>query len=194
MKILLKLLQFQKGHIKIGNRRLNDIDTAVWRNNCSVVAQEGFLFSETFAYNITLEGDDTKVNEDRLYQAINLAVLDKLVDSFDKGIHTLLGQTGQTLSKGQTQRVLLARAFYKNTPYLFLDEPTSALDNITATQVVQNILSDYAEKTVIMVTHKVAIAEQMDLIFLVDKGKIIESGTHEDLLEKNGQYAELYRS
>jgi len=117
-----------------------------------------------------------------------------LVDTFDDGLNTKLGRTGKTLSKGQTQRVLLARALYKNTPYLFFDEPTSALDNITAQQVIQNILTNYVDSSVFIITHKVEFAAVMDYIYLMENGEIIERGTHQELMNKEGRYAELWRN
>jgi len=110
------------------------------------------------------------------------------------GIHTRLGKDGKTLSKGQGQRIMIARAFYKNAPYLFMDEPTSALDNITAMNIIKNIKEMYSNKTAVIVTHKLTVAEKMDFIFLMDNGLIVESGTHTDLLNKGGMYTKLYNS
>ena len=194
MKVLLKLLKPQDGKIKIGNQQLRNIDTGVWRENCSTLAQEGLIFSESLEYNISLEEDATKVDGIRLQKVIEEACLDKLIDTFEDGLNTKLGRTGKTLSKGQTQRVLLARALYKNTPYLFFDEPTSALDNITAQQVIQNILTNYADKSVFIITHKVEFAAVMDYIYLMENGEIIERGTHQELMSKEGRYAELWRN
>ena len=122
-----------------------------------------------------------------------MACLGKIIDTLDKGIHTKLGRTGKTLSKGQTQRVLLARALYKDASYLFLDEPTSALDNVTAQQVLQNILSNFGHKSVFIITHKVKIASAMDYIYLIEDGKISEEGDHQSLLGKEGKYKELWK-
>ena len=194
LKLLLKLLTPNEGKIKVGNRKLADIDTSNWRSNCSVVSQEGFIFDETIRYNITLQRSDNAINDDQLYKAIELACMEKIIDDLEQGIHTPLGKAGKTLSKGQGQRVLLARAYYKNANYLFMDEPTSALDNITAMQVIQNLKTYYEDRTVIIVTHKVSIAEKMDYIMLMDAGVIVERGTHEELLALDGAYAALYNS
>ena len=192
MKLLLKLLKPDEGNILIGNQRLRNIETDQWRINCSALSQEGFIFDATVLYNITLEEERLQVDMERLQQVVEAASLEKLMDSLEKGIHTKLGKTGKVLSKGQTQRVLLARALYKDAPYLFLDEPTSALDNITAQQVIKNIHALYAERTVFLITHKVDFAATADYIYLMDDGKIVEEGDHEILLKQNGKYAELW--
>ena len=194
LKMFLKLLIPDEGRLKLGNRRLDDVDTGNWRLNCSSVSQEGFIFDEPILYNITLEREDENIDFDQLYKSIELACLTTIVDDLEEGIHTRLGKEGKVLSKGQGQRIMIARAFYKNAPYLFMDEPTSALDNITAMNVISNLKEAYSERTAVIVTHKLAVAEKMDLIFLMDKGVIVESGTHEKLLEKGGMYTELYNS
>ncbi len=194
LKLLLKLLTPNEGRIKVGDRRLDDLDTANWRLNCSSVSQEGFIFDETILYNITLEREDQKINFDQFYASIKAACLTKIIDNLDEGIHTKLGKEAKILSKGQGQRIMIARALYKNAPYLFMDEPTSALDNITAMDVIKNMKKMYHDKTVVIVTHKLAVAEKMDIIFLMDNGLIVESGTHMDLLAKEGMYAKLYNS
>ncbi len=194
LKLLLKLLSPDQGRIKIDNRRLDDIDTGNWRLNCSSVSQEGFIFDESILYNITLEREDKHIDFDQLYKSIDLACLTSIVDDLEEGIHTKLGKEGKILSKGQGQRIMIARAFYKNAPYLFMDEPTSALDNITAMSIIHNLKEAYRERTAVIVTHKLAVAEKMDLIFLMDNGLIVESGTHEELLKKGEMYATLYNS
>ena len=139
-----------------------------------------------------MQEERLQVDMDHLQQVVEAASLEKLMDSLDKGIHTKLGKTGKVLSKGQTQRVLLARALYKQASYLFLDEPTSALDNITAQEVIKNIHTRYADRTVFLITHKVDFAATADYIFLMEDGEIVEEGDHPTLLNQNGKYAELW--
>jgi len=194
VKLLLKLLQPSGGQIKIGNQSLQHIDTGKWRFNCSTLAQEGFIFDESIVYNVSLEEENEKVDFERLHQVIEEACLEKLIDSLEQGIYTKLGRTGKVLSKGQTQRVLLARALYKDASYLFLDEPTSALDNNTAQQVIKNILATYSDRSVFIITHKVEIAAVLDYIYLIEDGEIVEEGSHQELLSKKGKYMELWKT
>ncbi|MEL6943339.1 MAG: ATP-binding cassette domain-containing protein, partial [Bacteroidota bacterium] len=101
------------------------------------------------------------------------------------------GKEGTALSRGQAQRVLLARTVYKNAPYIIMDEPTSALDAVTAFEVFENIKNYYEDRTIILITHKINIARQMDIIFVMDDGKIVEQGNHEQLMENEGKYHQL---
>ncbi len=192
MKLILKLLKPNEGKILVGKQRLRNIATDQWRANCSALSQEGFIFDASFMYNITLKEEQQQVDMEWLQEVVEDASLEKLIDSLEDGLQTKLGKTGKVLSKGQTQRVLLARALYKNTPYLFLDEPTSALDNITAQQVINNIHTRYVDRTVFLITHKVEFAATADYIFLMEEGKIVEEGDPQTLLNQNGKYSELW--
>ncbi len=194
LKLLLKLLDPDSGTIKVGHSRLSTIENNVWRDNCSVALQEGYLFSGSLKYNISLKEKEENIDYVKLEKAIKISCLESVVGNLDEGWDTLIGKGGKALSKGQGQRVLLARAIYKDAKYLIMDEPTSALDLITSKQVLKNIFETFADRTVIFATHKIKMAEKMDLILLVDQGEVVECGTHQELMDLEGYYYKLFTS
>lgn len=193
IKLILKLLQAEEGEIKVGEHRLPHINYKTWRENCSFVSQDGFVFSNSLSYNITLEEDRTKVDFARMDEAIKLSCLDQIMEGLEKGVETMVGRGGKQFSKGQVQRILLARAIYKNANYLIMDEPTSALDNITAKKVIQNIEKHFAGRTIITATHKLKLFEHVDQIVMIEDGGIVEQGNFEALLEKQGAYYKQWK-
>ncbi len=193
IKLILKLLQAEEGEIKIGDHRLPHINYKTWRENCSFVSQDGFIFSNSLRYNITLEEDQSKIDFDRMNEAINLSCLDQIMESIEEGVDTLVGRGGKQFSKGQVQRILLARAIYKNANYLIMDEPTSALDNITAKKVIQNIEKHFAGRTIITATHKLKLFEHVDQIVMIENGVIAEQGDFDTLIQKEGAYHKQWK-
>lgn len=191
VKLILRLLTPTKGQIFIGDKRLELINTDIWRDNCSILMQESVLFKASLRYNITLVEDDQKVDPLFLDRIIDMCELRDIVNDLPQGIKTPIGVGGKAFSKGQTQRVLLARTVYQNSPYLIMDEPTSALDAKTAFTVFENVKAFYEDRTIILITHKINIARQMDFIFVMDKGNIVERGTHDELMANEGKYYEL---
>ena len=191
VKLILRLLSPSKGRIWIGEKKLEFINTDVWRENCSILMQESVLFNQSLRYNITLTKDDESVDREFLDRIIEMCALKEIVDDLEEGLKTKLGSGGKSFSKGQTQRVLLARTVYQNSPYLIMDEPTSALDALTAFTVFENIKAFYEDRTIILITHKINIARQMDLIFVMDHGQIVEQGTHDELIANGGKYYQL---
>ncbi len=194
LKLLLKLLEPDSGSIKVGHARLSTIENNVWRDNCSVALQEGYIFNGSVKYNISLAENEEDLDYDQLENAIKMSCLESVVGNMEEGWDTVIGKGGKAMSKGQGQRVLLARAIYKNANYLIMDEPTSALDHITSKNVLKNIFETFADRTVIFATHKLKMAEKMDLILLVNQGEVIEHGTHKELMELEGDYYKLYTS
>jgi ATP-binding cassette, subfamily B, bacterial len=193
LQTILQLLQPQEGEIRVGKRLLTEIPTDEWRSTWSVVLQDGFIFNKSIRFNITLLDDDQGADETYLHEIIRSCCLEDLVARLGNGVQTLVGTDGESLSKGQMQRILIARAWYKNGAYLLMDEPTSALDPITANTVFNNTLNAFKEKTIVFTTHNLKLAEMADLIIVIDNGNIIEQGTHQALIENNGHYSNLYR-
>ncbi len=188
IKLILKLLQAEQGEVKVGAHRIQHINYKTWRENCSFVSQDGFIFSNTLRYNITLKEEQSTVDFNRLNEAIQLSCLDQIMEGLERGVETMVGRGGKQFSKGQVQRILLARAIYKNANYLIMDEPTSALDNITAKKVIQNLEKFFAGRTIITATHKLKLFEHVDKIVMIEAGQIVEQGSFEELIEKEGAY------
>lgn len=188
IKLVLKLLQAEQGEVKVGDHRIQHINYKTWRENCSFVSQDGFIFSNTLRYNITLKEEKSDVDFNRMNEAIQLSCLDQIMEGLEKGVETVVGRGGKQFSKGQVQRILLARAIYKNANYLIMDEPTSALDNITAKKVIQNIEKFFAGRTIITATHKLKLFEHVDKIVMIEAGQILEQGSFEALIQKEGAY------
>jgi len=188
IKLVLKLLKAEQGEVKIGDHRIQHINYKTWRENCSFVSQDGFIFSNSLAYNITLTDDRAAIDFNRMNEAIELSCLDQIMEGLEKGVETMVGRGGKQFSKGQVQRILLARAIYKNANYLIMDEPTSALDNITAKKVIQNIEKFFAGRTIITATHKLKLFDHVDKIVMIEAGQIIEQGSFDELIQKEGAY------
>ncbi len=192
IKMVLKLLKAEQGEVKVGTHRIQHIDYKAWRENCSFVSQDGFIFSNTLAFNITLTEDVAAIDQALLNEAIKLSCLDQIMAGLEQGTATLVGRGGKQFSKGQVQRILLARAIYKNANYLIMDEPTSALDNITAKKVIQNIEQFFAGRTIITATHKLKLFEHVDKIVMIEEGEIIEQGSFDKLIELEGAYQQQW--
>lgn len=194
LKLLQKLLVPDSGRIYIGNELLQHLHSHDWREKLSVVSQEGFLFDGTVAQNICLTADPAQVDQARLQRSVELACLRTVLEQKPLGLESPVGKNGQNFSKGQAQRILLARAFYKRADYAIFDEPTSALDNRTARQVVGNMLDHYRGSTLLMATHKLHLVQSMDLIVLMDEGRIKEVGNPRELLAGPSSFSELYQA
>jgi ATP-binding cassette, subfamily B, bacterial len=192
IKLLLGFYKPQLGEIFVGERNLNDIYIEEWRRNCGAVLQDGYIFSDTIANNIA-ESDDA-INLEKLANAINTANLDEFIITLALKEKTLIGSRGNGLSQGQKQRVLIARAVYKNPNYLFFDEATNALDTQNEKTIVEKLNIFYAGKTVVVVAHRLSTVKNADQIILLDKGVIAERGTHNELVALEGIYFNLVSS
>jgi ATP-binding cassette subfamily B protein len=189
MKLLLKFHEPTGGEITIGQQRLNTIHNGWWREQCGVVMQEGFIFSDTLLQNII--GNDERPDNDLLNYAVFAANLPEFIQTLPKGINTKIGNEGVGLSVGQKQRILLARAIYKNPTFLFFDEATSALD-ANNEKVIMNNLAEFTQgRTVLVIAHRLSTVRDADQIVVLHKGEIVEVGTHLELVEKQGYYHTL---
>jgi ATP-binding cassette, subfamily B, bacterial len=192
MKLLLKFYEPNVGQINIGNTQLSNIAQKTWRANIGAVMQEGFIFNDTIANNIAIGVDI--INKERLVYAADVANIKEYISGLPLGYNTKIGSEGVGMSTGQKQRLLIARAVYKNPEMLFFDEATSALDANNEKEIMQKLDIFFKNKTVIVIAHRLSTVMNADQIVVLDKGKIIEIGNHESLVKLKGNYYELVRN
>ena len=191
LKLLLKLYEPSNGIIKIGKENLKWLNTKKWREACGAVLQNGTLFNDTLERNITESRANKPTDRKRLMEAVAMANLTELVDNLPLGYDTYIGEQGILLSGGEKQRLLIARAIYKNPDYLFFDEATSALDAENEKVITDNLRSFYKVKTVVIIAHRLSTVRSADQIYVMNKGKIMEKGNHPQLVEQKGIYHQL---
>ncbi|MEZ4964553.1 MAG: peptidase domain-containing ABC transporter [Saprospiraceae bacterium] len=210
IKLLLGFYRPTKGNIRIGNIPLLQITPSEWRKRCGTVMQDGFIFSDSIANNIA-ECDD-RPDPDRLFRAVQTANIQEFITNLPLGYNTRIGATGNGISQGQRQRLLIARAVYKNPDFLFFDEATNALDANNEKVIVENLQAFYGRpafsagsettpesvnkerKTVVIVAHRLSTVRHADNIAVMDKGKIVETGTHDELASLKGAYYHLVKN
>ncbi len=192
MKLLLKFYEPDKGEISIGNTQLSNISQKAWRSTIGAVMQEGFIFSDTIANNIAIGVD--KVDKQRLLYAADVANIKEYISSLPLGYNTKIGSEGVGMSTGQKQRLLIARAVYKNPEILFFDEATSALDANNEKEIMRKLDVFFKNKTVVVIAHRLSTVMNADQIVVLDKGKIIEIGNHSTLVNQKGNYFELVKN
>ncbi len=192
MKLLLKFYEPNLGQINIGNTQLNNIAQKTWRANIGAVMQEGFIFNDTIANNIAIGVDI--IDKERLVYAADVANIREYVSGLPLGYNTKIGSEGVGMSTGQKQRLLIARAVYKNPEMLFFDEATSALDANNEKEIMQKLDIFFKDKTVVVIAHRLSTVMNADQIVVLEKGKIIEIGNHQELVKLKGNYFELVRN
>lgn len=181
-----------EGEILIDGTNIKDISLKSLRDNIAVVFQDNFLFSGTIRDNIMLGKQNATDKE--VQKAIQMACLDEFITSLENGLDTEIGERGVLLSGGQKQRIAIARAFIKNAPIVILDEATSALDNKSEAIVQQAIDNLMKDRTVIVIAHRLSTVQNADKIIVINSGEIVESGTHQELLDKKEAYWALYQA
>ncbi|TDO20844.1 ATP-binding cassette subfamily B protein [Pedobacter duraquae] len=192
LKLLLRFYAPQKGEIRVGNGHIDQISYRYWRGQCGIVMQDGFIFSDSIAKNIAVADDYP--NMLKLQHAINVANIGDLIDSLPLGLNTKVGAEGNGISQGQKQRILIARAVYKNPEYIFFDEATNALDANNERTIMQNLEEFFEGKTVVIVAHRLSTVKNADHIVVLDRGKIVEQGTHSELTTNKGDYYQLVKN
>lgn len=192
MKLLLKFYDATSGVIKLGATDIKNISQPAWRNQSGVVMQEGYIFSDTIARNIAV-GEDF-IDKDKLAHAVDVANIQEFIESLPLSYNTKIGMEGVGLSTGQKQRVLIARAVYKNPNFLFFDEATSALDAHNEKVIMEKLNTFFKNKTVVVIAHRLSTVKNADQIVVLEKGKIIEIGTHEELVNLKGSYFTLVKN
>ncbi len=170
---------------------MKNADIGSLRQQISVVLQDDFLFDATISENITF--GDPDITTEQVMRAARLAVAHNFISELPKGYQTSIGERGIALSGGQRQRLALARLFLSKAPILILDEATSSLDSETEQKVLQNLQEVSGDRTVFMIAHRFAPLKRADLILVLEKGEIVERGTHDELLQKRGVYWALYQ-
>lgn len=192
LKLLLHFYEPGKGNIRVGGQPLSNISPMQWRACCGTVMQDGILFSDTIARNIAVDGSE--IDEERLVEAARMANIYDFIQSLPLGFASKVGREGGNLSTGQKQRILIARAIYKNPKYLFFDEATSALDANNESEIVYNLNRFFEGKTVLIIAHRLSTVKHADNIIVLDKGRIVESGTHQELSLRQGYYYNLVKN
>ena len=192
LKLLLKFYDPSQGEIRLGEAALRNVSHAAWRAQCGVVMQEGFVFSDTIARNIAVGAE--RIDAQKLEHAVRVANLREFVDGLPSGLHTKIGAEGTGISQGQRQRILIARTVYKDPKFIFFDEATNALDATNEAIIMKNLDEFFCGRTVIIVAHRLSTVCHADQIVVLDKGALIEGGTHAELVAKRGAYWQLVKN
>ena len=180
----------QKGDILIGNKNLKSIEISELRSLISYVPQDNFLFSESIQKNIEFGNPNSSMDE--IIDAAKLAQIDLEIRKFENGYGTILGERGVTLSGGQAQRISIARSFIKDSEIYLFDDCFSSLDSDTENRILENLKNNFQKKTLIIISHRVSCVKDADNIIVLDNGKIIQSGSHNELIKNKGYYKDLY--
>ena len=192
VKLLLGFYPPNKGCIRVGGVNLKNVDPKSWRARCGTVLQDGFIFSDSIAKNIAV--GEERIDEERLLHAAKVANIQEMIENLPLGYNTKIGQEGNGISQGQRQRILIARAVYKNPDYIFLDEATNALDANNERVIMDNLQNFFKGRTVVVVAHRLSTVKNADQIVVINHGRITETGNHETLTAKRGEYYELVKN
>ncbi len=192
IKLLLGFYPPGKGEIFVGDLRLENYSIKTWRSKCGAVMQDGFIFSDSIAKNIAVS--DQFVDKEKLLHAVKVANIQEFIESLPLAYNTKIGQQGIGLSQGQKQRILIARAVYKNPEFIFFDEATNALDANNEKIIMDNLDKFFKGRTAVIVAHRLSTVKNADKIVVIEEGEIIEEGTHDKLTKKKGAYYELVKN
>jgi ATP-binding cassette subfamily B protein len=192
IKLMLGYYKVMSGEITIAGHNINEYNLKWWRQQCGVVMQDGVIFSESIARNIAVSDDD--IDTVRLEKAARIANIHDCVMSLPLKYNTKIGRDGVGISQGQKQRILIARAVYKNPYFIFLDEATNALDAKNERAIVENLNEFYYGRTVVVVAHRLSTVKNADQIIVIDGGKVVEIGKHDTLIKQKGAYYNLVKN
>lgn len=191
LKLLLGFYRPVEGKVLLNGVDLYSYSDSAWRGRCGVVMQEGYIFSDTIGNNIGVSDETPDMN--RIEYAAGIANIKEFVDSLPLGYNTMIGMEGSGISTGQKQRILIARAVYKNPDYIFMDEATNALDASNEKIILGNLEKFYHNRTVMIVAHRLSTVKSADHIIVLDKGRVAEQGTHRQLVAEKGLYYSLVK-
>ena len=194
IKLLLKFYEPTDGVILIGNTNLNDLNNDYWRMNCGAVLQETFIFNDTIAGNISESEQNEIIDREKLKNAVYIANIEDFVERLPNKLNTELGTSGIRLSGGQEQRLMIARAVYKNPEFVFFDEATSSLDANNEKTIMEKLNSFLNKKTSVIVAHRLSTVRNADNIIVLENGEVVEQGNHEQLTKLKGKYYELVKN
>ncbi|HWV69611.1 peptidase domain-containing ABC transporter [Chitinophaga sp.] len=192
LKLLMKFYEPGEGEVKIGNVQLQHISARYWRDQCGVVMQEGYVFNDTIAKNIAVGADD--INRQQLRKAVDVACIKDFVESLPLSYNSKIGNEGIGISGGQKQRLFIARAVYKSPEFIFFDEATSALDANTEKAIMGNLEQFLKGKTAVIIAHRLSTVKNADKIIVLDKGKVVEEGSHDELVSLRKEYYRLVKN
>ena len=192
LKLILKFYKPLSGKIKVGEVDLSGLDTAFWRKNCGTVMQDGYVFSDTILKNITISEEQPDML--KFKKALNIANITDFVDELPLNFNTKIGTSGIGLSQGQKQRIMIARAVYKNPDFLFFDEATSSLDAENEKVISDNLLEFAQGRTMVVIAHRLSTVKRADHIVVLERGRIVETGSHAELIGTKGHYYTLVRN
>lgn len=191
LKLLLRFYEPTSGEIKLGSNDFSSYSNQQWRRKCGAVMQDGFIFSDTIANNVAVGPE--KIDHQRIVSAVQIANIKDHIESLPLGYNTKIGNDGMGISQGQRQRILIARAVYKDPDFIFLDEATNSLDSNNEKIIIENLNTFLKGRTVVVVAHRLTTVMNADQIIVLEKGRIVETGTHQDLILNRGQYYTLIK-
>lgn len=192
LKLLMRFYNYEEGEILIGGTRLDQIDFSLWRDSCGSVMQESYLYADTIKGNIAVSTEF--IDEDKISRAVETANIANFIAEQPFGIDTKIGTAGKGISQGQRQRLMIARAIYKDPEYIFLDEATNSLDANNERIIIDNLNRFLRKKTVVIVAHRLSTVKNADNIIVLEKGQVIEQGNHIELTAKRGMYYNLVKN
>ena len=191
IKLIMGLMKYKKGNILIDDKELSELNLNSYYDNVTYVSQEAPIFDGTLRENLIF---DKKISDEKILKVLSLVFLDKFYEKLENGLDTELGEKGVRMSGGERQRVALARLFFDDSKIIILDEATSAMDNITEKQVMENVVKQLNNKTLIVIAHRLETIKDVDKIYVLSDVIIQEHGKYDELLDKNGYFAKLYKS
>ena len=191
IKLIMGLIKYDKGNILIDDKELSKLNLNSVYDNVTYVSQEAPIFDGTLRENLIF---DKKIPDEEIIKVLNLVCLDKFYEKLENGLDTELGEKGVRMSGGERQRVALARLFFDDSKIIILDEATSAMDNITEKLVMENVVKQLDNKTLVVIAHRLETIKDVDKIYVLSDGIIQEEGKYNELLDKNGYFTKLYKS